>query len=104
VFQRAPVAAVLLAPSWVAGIHRVSAAVYLPLNAVGAAAWALGIGLGAYLAGPPVVDLVGDAGTVLGILLVVFVVLVVGAELLRRYRRRYSPVCDQSTDMNEAGG
>jgi membrane protein DedA with SNARE-associated domain len=86
VFQRAPVTAVLLAPSWIAGIHRVRAAVFVPVNALGAAAWAGGIGLGAYFVGPPVVDFVGDAGVVLGGLLVLLVVLVLGGEALRRHR------------------
>src|SRR5947209_3105090 len=46
VFQRLTVIAILLAPSWVSGIHRAGTAVYLVTNAVSAAIWAVGIGLG----------------------------------------------------------
>jgi membrane protein DedA with SNARE-associated domain len=69
VFERYTAVAVLMTPSWVAGIHRVRAPVFVLWNAVGAAAWALGIGLAAYFAGPPVVDAVSDLGliTVVGV-------------------------------------
>jgi membrane protein DedA with SNARE-associated domain len=86
VFNRAPVIAVLLTPSWVAGIHRVRAALYAPVNAFGAALWAGGIGLGAYYAGPPILDLAGDAGTVSLIGLSALVVIVAAGEGYRRYR------------------
>jgi membrane protein DedA with SNARE-associated domain len=86
VFRRAPVLAVLLAPSWVAGIHRVRLVLYLPVNILGAAAWTGGIGLGAYLAGPPIVDLVGDTSSLMLIGLVALVVLVLGTETVRRRR------------------
>jgi membrane protein DedA with SNARE-associated domain len=90
VFTRAPVVAVFLAPSWMAGVHRARAGVFLPTNVASAALWAGGIGLGAYYVGPPVVDFVGDLGLVLGICLVLLVLAVVGLETLRR-RRRSSP-------------
>lgn len=86
VFERAMVPAILLTPSWVAGIHRVRSAVYQPVNVLGAAMWAAGIGFGAYLAGPPIVDLVDDAGNVMLIALAVLVIVVVGAETVRRRR------------------
>jgi membrane protein DedA with SNARE-associated domain len=86
VFRRAPVLAVLLTPSWVAGIHRARMVLYLPVNALGAAAWAGGIGFGAYLVGPPVVDLVGDTSSLMLIGLVVLVALVLGTETVRRRR------------------
>ena len=41
--------------------------VYLITNAVSAALWAVGIGLGAYYAGPPVLDVIADVGTVTAI-------------------------------------
>ena len=88
VFTRIPVLAVLLAPSWVAGIHRVRARLFLPVNAVGAMLWAAGIGLGAYYAGPPVLDVVGDLGWILGGALVVVVAAVVVAGTLQRRRQR----------------
>ncbi len=90
VFTRAPVLAVLLAPSWIAGIHRVSSRLYLPVNALSAAAWAGGIGLGAYYVGPSVVDAVDDLGWVLVSALVVLVLAVIGGSVLqqRRSKRR----------------
>jgi membrane protein DedA with SNARE-associated domain len=87
VFRRYTVAAVLLAPSWIAGIHRVRWALYLPLNALGAALWAAGIGLGAYYAGPPIVELVDDVGWFSGGALAVLVVAGTVVELRRRRRR-----------------
>ena len=79
VFKRAPVVAVFLGPSWMAGIHRARPGVFLPTNLVSAALWAGGIGLGAYYVGPPIVDFVGDLGLVLGICLVLLVIVVLGA-------------------------
>lgn len=91
VFARQPVLAILLTPAFVAGIHDVRARVYLIVNAVGAALWAAGIGLGAYWAGPPVLDAVGDLGTITLIALVVLIVAVLGGELVRRRRGRVKP-------------
>lgn len=91
VFTRAPVVAVFLAPSWMAGIHRARAGVFLPTNVASAALWAGGIGLGAFYVGPPVVDFVGDAGLVLGSSLVLLVIVIIGLEARRRRRRRSSP-------------
>jgi membrane protein DedA with SNARE-associated domain len=87
VFGRWPVIAILLTPSWVAGIHGVGARVYLPTNAAGAAIWALAIGLGAYWIGPSIVDFADDLGwlTVFG--LVAVGVVGVALELARRRRR-----------------
>jgi membrane protein DedA with SNARE-associated domain len=87
VFDRYPVLAILLTPSWVAGIHHVRAAVYLPTNAAGAALWAVGIGLGAFFLGPPIVDLVTDAGWVAVGGFVALVAAAAGAEVVRRRRR-----------------
>jgi membrane protein DedA with SNARE-associated domain len=86
VFARAPVLAIVLTPSWIAGIHRVRAVVYTPVNAVSAAAWAAGIGLGAYYAGPPILDLASDAGTVTLAGLIGLIAIVVAGEAYRRYR------------------
>lgn len=88
VFERLTVIAILLTPSWVAGIHRVGAPVYLITNVVSAVAWAVGIGLAAYYAGPPVIDVLDDVGTVTGIALGVLVLVAIGFEVTRRYRRR----------------
>src|SRR6185437_4168733 len=88
VFKRLTVIAILLAPSWVAGIHRAGTAVFLITNTVSAAVWAVGIGLAAYYAGPPVIDVLSDVGTATAIGLVVLVILAIGFELTRRRRSR----------------
>lgn len=87
VFERYVAVAVIVAPSWVAGIHRVRPAVYLPLNLAGAAAWAAGIGLGAYFAGPPIEDLASDIGWVVTVGIVALVLVGVWFEVRRRLRR-----------------
>jgi membrane protein DedA with SNARE-associated domain len=87
VFRRVAVIAVFLTPSWIAGVHRVRPLVYLPTNAVGAAIWAGGIGVAAYVIGPSVIDFVDDLGWVTGGALVVLVAGVVTAQILRRRRR-----------------
>jgi membrane protein DedA with SNARE-associated domain len=88
VFQRLTVIAILLAPSWVSGINRAGTVVYMITNAVSAAVWAVGIGLGAYYVGPAVLDVLADVGTATAIGLVVLVLIGVGLELTRRRRRR----------------
>ena len=97
VFSRYAVVAILLTPSWIAGIHHVRPAIYLPTNAFGAALWAVGIGLGAYLIGPTVVDIVDDVGvaTVVGFaLLVAAGVITEIARRRRRNRRQAAPSPD----------
>jgi membrane protein DedA with SNARE-associated domain len=88
VFAKWPVTAILLTPSWIAGIHHVRAALYLPVNFVSAAAWAVGIGLGAYFVGPAVIDFVDDLGLVTGIGLGVLVLVGILLEVRRRRRRK----------------
>ncbi len=90
VFSRYVAVAVLVAPSWIAGIHRVRWTVYLALNTVFAIFWAVGIGLGAYFAGPPIVDLVSDLGWVTAGGLGLLVLAGVWLELRRRRHRRQS--------------
>ena len=72
--------AVLLTPSWIAGIHDVRASRFLPANVASALVWALGVGVGADLLGPSIADVVADAGlagaSALAALLVAAVVLV----------------------------
>lgn len=88
IFGRHPLLAIYLAPSWVAGVARVRTLLYLAVNAVTALIWAGTVGLGAYYAGPPIVDLLGDMGLATGIALGVLVVGSVVAEILRRRMRR----------------
>jgi membrane protein DedA with SNARE-associated domain len=54
--------AVLFTPSWVAGIHDMSAVPFLLANAISALVWAAFVGVGAYLLGPSITDIVNDAG------------------------------------------
>ncbi len=94
VFKRYAVIAVLLTPSWIAGIHHVRAPVYLFANALGAAIWAGGIGISAYLVGPSVVDVVGDAGLVTTLIVGAAIVTVVVVEVVRRRRGRAGTAAD----------
>ena len=87
IFARHPVPGILLAPSPLAGIHGVGAVTFLATTFASAAVWAIGIGVGAYFAGPPIVEAVSDEGTVALIALVVLVVGSLAAETLRRRRR-----------------
>jgi membrane protein DedA with SNARE-associated domain len=88
VFERYAFVAVLLTPSWIAGIHRVRTPVYLLANTVGALIWAVGIGMAAYLIGPSVVDAVSDAGLAITLVVAAAIVAMVGAEVGRRRRKR----------------
>jgi membrane protein DedA with SNARE-associated domain len=102
VFNRYPVIAIVLTPSWIAGIHRVRSAVYQPTNAVSALFWAGGLGFGSYLIGPAVLDFFSDLGLATGVIVAVAIVGVVGFELrrrrVRRNRRRQAPQADVPRD------
>ena len=86
-FASHPVIAIVLAPAFSAGIHRVPTATYLIVNAVSVAIWTLGLGLGAYLAGPAVLDWFGDIGTAASIGVGVAIAVVVTVTSVRRRRR-----------------
>ena len=87
IFRRMEVVAIIATPPWVAGINRSRPRVYLPVNALSALLlWAAPLGIGAYYAGPVVLDLFGDLGTFLSVLLAAGVVALVGGEVLRRRR------------------
>jgi membrane protein DedA with SNARE-associated domain len=64
------------------------------VNLLAALAWAVGLGLGSYYAGPPVLDVVEDMGWVTFAALVALILVVVGGGLLtrRRGRRRRSEI------------
>lgn len=91
IFKRYVPVAVFLAPSFASGVHRVSTPIYLLWNTFWAVVWTVGIGLGAYFAGPPIVDLVGDLGWIslvgLGILILAVILLTVR----RRRATRLAP-------------
>jgi membrane protein DedA with SNARE-associated domain len=85
VYARRGWLAVYLAPSWMAGVSGMPARRFLPANAVAALAWALGIGLGAYVAGPSIAEAIADLGSVgLAALLALVVLSAVARRLLRR--------------------
>ena len=86
VFAKHPVIAIALTPSWVAGIHRVRGRIYHPVNALSALLWACGYGLGAYFAGPAVIDVVDDVGVATAIGLAVLIAFGVLLEVRRRRR------------------
>jgi membrane protein DedA with SNARE-associated domain len=80
--------AVLFTPSWVAGIHDMRWSRFLPANAISALAWASAIGVGAYLLGPSITDIVADAGTAGGALIGALVVLALVVVIRRRTQAR----------------
>jgi membrane protein DedA with SNARE-associated domain len=87
-FGRYPVLAIVLTPSFVAGVHRVGTVTYLLVNLVSAALWTAGLGVGAYLAGPTVLDVFADVGLVFSVVIGVLVAAVVGGAWVRRRRAR----------------
>jgi membrane protein DedA with SNARE-associated domain len=86
VFKRLTVVAILLAPAWVAGIHRVGVVIYNVTNVLSAAVWAVGIGLASYYIGPPALDAISDVGWVTAVGLGVLVLAGIGLEIARRRR------------------
>lgn len=83
-YERYGPLAVLFTPSWIAGIHEMRWSRFLPANAISAFAWALSVGLGAYLVGPSIADIVTDAGLAGGALIGALLVLAVVLVLRRR--------------------
>ena len=83
-YDRYGLIAVLFTPSWIAGIHDMRSSRFLPANAVSALTWALSIGLGAYLLGPSITDIVADAGLAGGLLVGTLFVLAVALTAWRR--------------------
>jgi len=88
IFKRAPVIAILLTPSWVAGIHGVPSRLYNTVNVLSAVVWSAGIGVGSYFAGPPIVEFISDLGLVSLYGLIGLIAIALGGEVLRRRRRR----------------
>lgn len=84
-YERYGPVAVLFTPSWIAGIHDMRWSRFLPANAVAALGWALSVGLGAYLVGPSITDIVADAGLAGGILVGALFVLALGLVARRRF-------------------
>ncbi len=86
-YERYGPIAVLFTPSWIAGIHDMSWSRFLPANALSALVWAASVGVGAYLVGPSIADIVNDAGLA-GAALVAALVALTAVLVLRRRRRR----------------
>jgi membrane protein DedA with SNARE-associated domain len=86
-YERYGPVAVFFTPSWIAGVHDMRWPRFLPANALSALTWALSIGLGAYLIGPSITDIVADAGLAGGSLLAALFVLAVVLVLRRRSHR-----------------
>jgi membrane protein DedA with SNARE-associated domain len=85
VYARRGWLAVYLAPSWMAGVSAMRARRFLPANAIAALVWALTIGVGAYLAGPPIAEAFSDIGLA-GLVMAAAVTLVFVAVRHRRGR------------------
>lgn len=76
--------AVLFTPSWVAGIHHMHWPRFLIANTVSALIWALAVGVGAYLLGPSVADIVSDTGFAGALVIAAVFVLTVAIVMRRR--------------------
>jgi membrane protein DedA with SNARE-associated domain len=85
-FKRLEAIAILLTPSWVAGIYRASPGVYNLVNAASAVVWAVAIGVGGYYIGPPVLEFINDFGTAGTVVAIALVVIGVSATLVHRWR------------------
>lgn len=86
-YERYGPIAVLLAPSWAAGIHNMPWSRFLIANTLSALLWAGAIGVGADLIGPSITDVVADAGTAGEVVLGMLVLMAVLALMFRRRRR-----------------
>lgn len=84
-FHRYGALAVFFAPMWLAGIHRMPWRRFLMWNALAAAAWTVAAGLGGYLVGPAITDVL-KRGTIA--VLAAIAVLASAALLYRWWTRR----------------
>ena len=87
-YARYGMVAVFFTPAWMAGIAEMRWTRFFPANLLAALVWSLGFGLGAYLAGPPVLDVANDIGLAGTLIVVALVAAALAAELLRRQRSR----------------
>ena len=85
--QRYGPVAVLIAPTWVAGIFEMGWRRFLPWDVIAAVMWTLVAGLGGYLVGPPIADVIKKANAAV-LIAVGVVVLVAAAVWFLRKRRR----------------
>jgi membrane protein DedA with SNARE-associated domain len=87
-YGRFGVAAVFFMPSWLAGINRMRRRPYLIVNAISAILWALLVGVGAYLVGPSIQEVLDDVGLAGGALLLAIAAAAFVAGRVRRRRAR----------------
>ena len=88
--------AVLVLPTWIAGIFRMGWRRFLPWDVIAAVLWTLAAGLGGYLFGPVVIDVLNKLST--GVLIAIGVVAAI-AGLVYWLRRRRRPAEDQPTTV-----
>jgi membrane protein DedA with SNARE-associated domain len=86
-FERYGMVAVFFTPAWVAGIAEMHWPRFFPANMLAALVWSLGFGVGAYFAGPPILEIADDVGVAGTILVCVVAAGAVLAEVVRRRRR-----------------
>jgi membrane protein DedA with SNARE-associated domain len=85
-FKRVEAVAILLTPSWVAGIYRARPGIYNVVNALSAAVWTVAIAIGGYYLGPPVLEFIDDFGTAGTVVAILLVVVAMGVAWLRHRR------------------
>jgi membrane protein DedA with SNARE-associated domain len=84
VYYLHPAVAILLTPSWAAGIEKVRWRPYIPLNALSALIWALPLGLGAYFLGSHVTtEFSSEIGWIVAAVVILFVLYCVVQRFLR---------------------
>ncbi|MDQ6915132.1 MAG: hypothetical protein M3155_04895 [Actinomycetota bacterium] len=86
-YERFGLLAVFFTPSWVAGVHGMRWTRYLPANAVAALTWSLTVGLGSFLVGPSITDVVDDIGLAGSLVLAALLAIAIVVALRRRSRR-----------------
>lgn len=91
-YERYGTIAVLFTPSWVAGIHHMRWPRFLATNTVSSLIWALAVGVGAYLLGPSIADIVSDTGLVGALVIGAVFVVTVAVVVRRRHRRSHRPM------------
>jgi membrane-associated protein len=91
-YERFGLIAVLYTPPWIAGIAKMRWTRFLPANLLSALVWVLTVGLGAYVIGPAIEDVVTNFALGGSIALGVLIVVTAVTGLLRRRRRVRDPV------------
>lgn len=86
-YERFGVVAVLFTPTWIAGVAKMRWTRFLPANLLSALLWALSVGLGAYVIGPAIEDVVTNFALGGSIVLGALIVVTAAGRVLRRRRR-----------------